>query len=580
LGGAGLGALMPGHGRGLLPIRSFAIAAVAGVVILQLLPEALTESGWMALVAFLGAVVLPPLLGRFAPQAGDHRRAVHFWGTELSFFGFVAHQWLESLALATYTGGEHAEHRHWGLIIAIAAHTLPLSAILVAEARTHRGFRSAVRRTAIILAATVAGFASASLMRDHGFDVHTPLAAALAGFLVHVVFHPQDASEPRPPWLATVDLAAIVLGLMLSGAGLLDHHAAAKSRELLQVASRLALATAPMLLLGLLLRIGIERLGDWIPTPLFTRGGPLRQAVRGLWFGAPPRLCGCSVLPIAESLRRRGAGTAMLVAFLFATPELGPETLLLTIRLLGWRMAALRLAGALVIAVLAGLVFAALTGDRQVSATSWNRLPRQPPSSSWRQRWADVHELMTHVAPWTVVGVLVAALIQVVIHDGGLDWFAARGLDVPFIAFVAIPTYVCPAAATPVAAALYMKGISSGAVLAGLLLGPATNLATIAILARTYGSRIAVMGIAVVVLVAILFGYIVNVMGIAITVPSTVTQVEHAHGVLSYACTFALAWLIAAEWWRKGLGPWLLVLGGGHANETHAGHAHDHNHGS
>ena len=72
-------------------------------------------------------------------------------------------------------------------------------------------------------------------------------------------------------------------------------------------------------------------------------------------MGAPLPLCSCSVLPISAGLKARGAGPALIVAFLLATPELGLETFALSVKFLGWEMAWLRLGGALFVAFAAAV---------------------------------------------------------------------------------------------------------------------------------------------------------------------------------------------------------------------------------
>jgi len=52
-----------------------------------------------------------------------------------------------------------------------------------------------------------------------------------------------------------------------------------------------------------------------------------------------------------------------------------------------------------------------------------------------------------------------------------------------------MPVYVCATASTPVAAALVAKGLSPGAALVFLLAGPATNMATMAWVAKDLGWR-------------------------------------------------------------------------------------------
>ena len=53
---------------------------------------------------------------------------------------------------------------------------------------------------------------------------------------------------------------------------------------------------------------------------------------------------------------------------------------------------------------------------------------------------------------------------------------------------------MCASSATPLAAVLIAKGVSPGAVLSGLLLGPATNIATLAWLRKAFGKRATIWG--------------------------------------------------------------------------------------
>ena len=66
--------------------------------------------------------------------------------------------------------------------------------------------------------------------------------------------------------------------------------------------------------------------------------------------------------------------------------------------------------------------------------------------------------------------------------DGGITGMLAMML-------VGIPIYVCATASTPLAAALILKGISPGTALVFLLAGPATNMATMAVVRSLLGWR-------------------------------------------------------------------------------------------
>ena len=589
--GAGL-AVVTARGNLLLGgLRTFAIAAVAATVLVQILPEAVADLGGAALLAFAAALVLPGLVSQGLRRL-RRNIAVETIGADFGYIGFAAHQFAEGIALGTLTGGEHAGHGHGDLVMAMAAHTVPLTAVFVAAWLTSRGKGSAARRTVGLLVATALGFALAGTVQRTEIALVQPwLSSFVAGFLCHVLLHDHGTTPRRGPLASALDVVGATAGVFLPVLALGAHRhgsaeAADQVRHLVGEAFvELVAETAPMLLLGLVLGAILQVVGSRIPGQYFARGSASRQALRGIAVGAPLPLCACGVLPIAEALRRRGAGPAMVMAFLVATPELGPETLTLTIRLLGGPFALVRLFAALALAYIAALAFAWLARWPSRSA------PPPAPEASERVgvdakreplRWTPVFryfdELVLHTAPWTFVGLVAAAYVQAVLPAESLASLAERGLDVIVVGLVAMPTYVCAASATPIAAVLLLKGISPGAVLVGLLLGPATNIATIGVLRRGYGRRAVYSAIGFIVAVSFSFGYLVNALGVDTEVPAEILA-QHDHAWWAWACVGVMGLVLVGQLWRWGTRPWSQILDVGHDHGHDHDHDHDHDHG-
>ena len=576
--GAALGVLTKRHAKSFSALRVFAVSAVATAVALQMLPEALTEMGGMALLVFVGALVLPglldPVLRRFRGKDTDR----HALSAELGFLGFLAHQVAEGVALGSFSTEAHEGHGHEGLVLAVAAHTIPLTALLIAEVLTHRSRGAALRRAIALVLATGLGFALADVLHDvlpHG--LHSWLTAGVAGVLMHILFHEHAADGPRTTGMRALEFLAVVAGVALPIVAA-STTGRAMQREVTEAFIELSFETAPMLLLGLVLGALLQLLGAKVPQRFFTRGGDLRQAIRGVVVGAPLPLCACGVLPVAESLRKRGAGPALVVAFLVATPELGPETLTLTLRFMGGPYAAVRIVAALLLALFAGLWFARVVRS---SGRGERTVEQARPSAAKTTRaklFAHFDELLMHVAPWTFVGLWAAAFIQVALPEGSLAKTTVGGFDIWLVAAVAMPAYVCAASATPVAAVLLMKGVSPGAVLVGLLIGPATNVATLGVLKEAYGGRSVLIGTLGITLATIGLGYGVNAIEVPLTLPTQI-DAPHGHGVVAWASTLALGGALAWQLWRWGLAPWLEILGGNHVHDHDGECGHDHGHG-
>lgn len=75
---------------------------------------------------------------------------------------------------------------------------------------------------------------------------------------------------------------------------------------------------------------------------------------------------------------------------------------------------------------------------------------------------------------------------------------------------VGIPLYICASASTPVAAALVLKGLSPGAALVFLLAGPATNAATMTVVARYFGKQATMVYLASIAFCSLILGWLTN----------------------------------------------------------------------
>jgi uncharacterized membrane protein YraQ (UPF0718 family) len=76
--------------------------------------------------------------------------------------------------------------------------------------------------------------------------------------------------------------------------------------------------------------------------------------------GAILAVCSCTVLPLFGSIYKRGAGLGPASAFLYSGPAINVLAMILTARVLGLELGIARIVGALVFAVVIGLIMAAL----------------------------------------------------------------------------------------------------------------------------------------------------------------------------------------------------------------------------
>jgi len=69
-------------------------------------------------------------------------------------------------------------------------------------------------------------------------------------------------------------------------------------------------------------------------------------------------VCSCTVLPIFAGIYTRGAGIGPATAFLYSGPAINVLAIILTARVLGWQLGLARAVGAIVFAVIVGLLMA------------------------------------------------------------------------------------------------------------------------------------------------------------------------------------------------------------------------------
>jgi uncharacterized membrane protein YraQ (UPF0718 family)/copper chaperone CopZ len=239
-------------------------------------------------------------------------------------------------------------------------------------------------------------------------------------------------------------------------------------------------------------------------------------------FGVPLPLCSCSVIPVATSLRRHGAGKGATTAFLISAPQTGVDSILVTFSLLGGVFAVFRPIVALISGLVGGVLVELVDRDCDTCAApgAGDDDPRDPRGLGRRMIRALHYGFVTlpeDIGRALLVGLVVAALISALVPP---DFFAtalggAMGGGVVamlIMMLLGVPMYICATASVPIAAALMAKGVSPGAALAFLMTGPATNAATIVTVWKIMGPR---TGLA----------YLVTIMGTALVAGLTLDAI-------------------------------------------------------
>ncbi len=286
------------------------------------------------------------------------------------------------------------------------------------------------------------------------------------------------------------------------------------------------LDTAFWLLIGLLAAGLIKSFISEDTMKRWVGGRGIGAILRAALFGAPLPLCSCGVLPAAIGIHRAGASKEATVSFLISTPETSVDSVAVTYALMGPVMAIFRPVAAIVNAVGTGLLTTLIADESvpgntgaavaesccskkeevKVESSCCASKPEISEASCCSEKNETPHaaqagklfkvlsyagaELLDDISQWMAFGIVLAGIMLTFIPP---DWLAqwGGGLTAMLVMLVVgIPMYICAVASTPVAAGLLLAGVSPGAVLVFLLVGPATNIASFALLKRELGLKV------------------------------------------------------------------------------------------
>lgn len=259
--------------------------------------------------------------------------------------------------------------------------------------------------------------------------------------------------------------------------------------------------------------------------------GRFSSVFKAALFGIPIPLCSCGVLPAAAALKKQGANNGATTAFLISTPESGVDSIAITYALLDPIMTVARPVAAFVTAVAAGVTENILhvqetkdwlqVVDRTCAVDGCcDGTDCEPENHAAHHAWPEkvlagmryaVGDLWGDLAGWFFAGLLLAGLITVLVPDELVVRHLGGGVQSMLIMLlVGIPMYICATASTPVAAALILKGVSPGAALVFLLVGPATNVTSLSVLFGILGKRATAVYLAGLSFFSVLAGIILD----------------------------------------------------------------------
>jgi uncharacterized protein len=240
------------------------------------------------------------------------------------------------------------------------------------------------------------------------------------------------------------------------------------------------------------------------------------SVVKASLLGVPLPLCSCGVIPTASYLKKYGASKPAVMSFLISTPQTGVDSIAATWGMLGPLFALFKAVTALLTGIIGGLI--SFFFDREEDSDGPDREPEKGggafPLKSSISRFADFayKESIDDIAVNFLVGLVLAALISLLIPDNFFEGtlFGSGFLSMLLMVIIGIPMYVCSTSSIPIAVSLILKGFSPGAAYVFLVAGPATNAATLAILAKVLGRKQTLAYLGTIIAGSLVFGALMN----------------------------------------------------------------------
>lgn len=285
---------------------------------------------------------------------------------------------------------------------------------------------------------------------------------------------------------------------------------------ILDYSGRTLLGLLPYILAGVI--VGeVLKLNSWTKTAYaWTSRSPSLSILAASLAGMASPLCTYGTVPVMLQLYRAGVHPAPLAAFLAVSSMMNPQLFIFTWGWLGADMALLRAGSVLVFGLGVGFCLYRLPLPWAINRSALAEEARGEILARRAKRWKiaefarDVWNSLTYVGFYVVIGVLAGAALEVALPDAWLQGFFVRNSFWSLLAsaLAGIPLYACGGGILPVVRELMQNGMSRGAVLAFLFVGPATRIAPLAALAALLRPRFVVAYLIVVLAFALLLGMV------------------------------------------------------------------------
>jgi len=273
------------------------------------------------------------------------------------------------------------------------------------------------------------------------------------------------------------------------------------------------------LLIGFLLS---GMLNEIIPSSLvekFLGKRGIKSILTASFIGVVLPVCCFGSLPIAVTLRKKGASLGPVLAFLVATPATSVSALIVCWRLLGFNFTLYIFAAVIIMGLVMGIIGNGLKADARDNHSredccQEHSQEKPADSSKIQNRIVSIFKYALITLPKEIgvellLGVALASFLTVFqpAQDVISQYLTGVWSYVAVLLF-GLSTYVCSTASVPLADALIKSGIGVGPAMAYLLVGPITSYGTILVIKKEFGLRVLGAYLTLISVLSVVFGVV------------------------------------------------------------------------
>ena len=310
--------------------------------------------------------------------------------------------------------------------------------------------------------------------------------------------------------------------------------------NILQNFWNLSIEMAPFLLLGFLLSgfLSIFISKEIIKKHLSNKSK--YAVIKSVILGIPLPVCSCGVIPLAASLREKGASKGSTASFVTSTPQTGIDSIIITYDMIGIIFALIRVFVAFISGIITGLIVDIFKSNENNYCLNENNFNDYKKANIKEGLKYAFYYLPKSLFKPLMIGILFASLISTFFKENYFISYNSTFTEIIFISLISIPMYICSTASVPLALSFINLGISPGAVLIFLIIGPATNTITLTTLWKIIGKKETILFIGSIIMNAVIFGILLNNLKIEGIISNSINYCDGMHKVVDIICVFLL----------------------------------------